>query len=102
MLYVVSTLRGLYSTLSMLYVVYTLNMLLSNDCFLKFSTGSAVKHHHRRYHCDHPNSTETIIINVIIADFTFWKMVSGRTWRRSTAVRASLSVSRAVSVEDGT
>ena len=72
---------------------------LLEDCLRE---NVAQKHHHRRYHCDHPNSTETIIINVIIADFTFWKMVSGRTWRRSTAVRASLSVSRAVSVEDGT
>ena len=35
-------------------------------------------------------------------ELTFWKIVSGRTWRRSTAVSASLSVSRAVSVEDGT
>ena len=33
---------------------------------------------------------------------TFWKIVSGRTWRRRTATRASLSVSSAVSVEDGT
>ena len=68
----------------------------------KIVLGPQHHHHHHHYHCDHPNSTKIIIISMIIADFTFWKMVSGSTWRRSTAVRASLSVSRAVSVEDGT
>ena len=74
---------------------------------------NTLKSFRRPHHCDPhldqtklydllPLTIDGVLISVIIADFTFWKIVSGRTWRRSTAVRASLSVSRAVSVEDGT
>ena len=73
---------GLKCVHLVLQVHFTLAAYLTHDGgthLSKIVLGTQHHHHHHHYHCGHPNSTEIIIISVIIADFTFWKMVSGRT-----------------------